>query len=167
MPDRIPAWSRLAASGWNEAALLTTFHQGLDPGLRLYLSAYDDTIGLERFIRLAIRVSHRLESCLQELSTGAQRSPKGELAMRLDMNTCGSEGKFISGALWHRLRLTTSSNPHSGIVKSITSNPQGSRNVKADLEDSQGETPAPLAVFQTRLTCGLLGNCPHAPHHIF
>ena len=58
-----------AASGWNEAALLTTFRQGLEPSLRLQLSAYDDAIGLDRFIQLAIRVSHRRESCLQDLRT--------------------------------------------------------------------------------------------------
>lgn len=52
-----------AACGWNEPALITVFRQGLNPSLRLHLSAYDDTIGLERFIQLDIRASHRCDGC--------------------------------------------------------------------------------------------------------
>ena len=55
-----------AESGWNEAALLTVFRQGLEPTLRLHLSSYDDSVGLERFIQLAIRVANRREHCLQD-----------------------------------------------------------------------------------------------------
>ena len=55
-----------AESGWNEAALLTVFRQGLEPTLRLHLSGYDDSVGLERFIQLAIRVANRREHCLQD-----------------------------------------------------------------------------------------------------
>ncbi len=32
--------------------------------MRLHLAAYDDTIGLERFIRLSIRVANRMHSCM-------------------------------------------------------------------------------------------------------
>ncbi|MGL6143558.1 MAG: retrotransposon gag family protein, partial [Enterobacterales bacterium] len=48
-----------ATSGWNEQALITTFRQGLEPSVRLHLAAYEDSIGLERFIQLAIRVGSR------------------------------------------------------------------------------------------------------------
>ncbi|ROL50357.1 Retrotransposon-derived protein PEG10 [Anabarilius grahami] len=53
-------------SGWNEQALLTTYRQGLDPRVRLHLAAYEDTIGLERFIQLSIRFATRMQSCLEE-----------------------------------------------------------------------------------------------------
>ncbi|KAK3545798.1 hypothetical protein QTP70_013125 [Hemibagrus guttatus] len=39
-----------AKSGWNEQALLTSYHQGLDPQVWLHLAAYEDSIRLERFI---------------------------------------------------------------------------------------------------------------------
>ncbi len=52
-----------AASSWNEQALITVYRQGLDPKLRLHLAAYDDTLGLERFIQLSIRCSNRMQSC--------------------------------------------------------------------------------------------------------
>ncbi|KAK3531831.1 hypothetical protein QTP70_029712 [Hemibagrus guttatus] len=53
-------------SGWNEQALLTSYRQGLDPQVRLHLPAYEDSIGLERFIQLSIRVATRMQSCLEE-----------------------------------------------------------------------------------------------------
>ncbi len=54
------------ASGWNEPSLLTAFRQGLNSRLRLQLAAYDDTYGLEKFIKLAIHCSNRLQSCSAE-----------------------------------------------------------------------------------------------------
>ncbi len=54
-----------ASSGWNERSLLTTYRQGLEPSLRLHLSAYDDTLGLERFIQLSIRVANRIHGCME------------------------------------------------------------------------------------------------------
>uniref|UniRef100_A0A8C2FP27 Ty3 transposon capsid-like protein domain-containing protein n=1 Tax=Cyprinus carpio TaxID=7962 RepID=A0A8C2FP27_CYPCA len=55
-----------ATSGWNEQALITTYRQGLDPRVRLHLAAYEDTIGLERFIQLSIHFATRMQSCLEE-----------------------------------------------------------------------------------------------------
>ncbi|KAK3544947.1 hypothetical protein QTP86_029196, partial [Hemibagrus guttatus] len=55
-----------AASGWNEQALITTYRQGLDPRVRLHLAAYEDSIGLERFIQLSIRFATRMQLCLEE-----------------------------------------------------------------------------------------------------
>uniref|UniRef100_A0A8C1XXR9 ribonuclease H n=1 Tax=Cyprinus carpio TaxID=7962 RepID=A0A8C1XXR9_CYPCA len=55
-----------ATSGWNEQALLTTYRQGLDPRAWLHLAAYEDTIGLERFIQLSIRFFTCMQSCLEE-----------------------------------------------------------------------------------------------------
>ncbi|ROL41612.1 hypothetical protein DPX16_22955 [Anabarilius grahami] len=55
-----------ASSGWNEQVLITTYRQGLDPRLRLHLTAYEDSIGLERFIQLSIRFGSRMQSCIEE-----------------------------------------------------------------------------------------------------
>ncbi|ROL47168.1 Retrotransposon-derived protein PEG10 [Anabarilius grahami] len=55
-----------AISGWNEQALITTFRQGLEPRVRLHLAAYEDSIGSEKFIQLAIRCATRMHACLQE-----------------------------------------------------------------------------------------------------
>ncbi len=54
------------ASGWDESPLLTTYRQGLEARLRLHLAAYDDTMGLERFIQLSIRVANRMHSCMED-----------------------------------------------------------------------------------------------------
>ncbi|KAK3506565.1 hypothetical protein QTP70_009903 [Hemibagrus guttatus] len=55
-----------AKSGWNEQALLAAYRQGLDPQVRLHLTAYEDAIGLERLIQLSIRVATRMQSCVSE-----------------------------------------------------------------------------------------------------
>ncbi|ROL47994.1 Retrotransposon-like protein 1 [Anabarilius grahami] len=55
-----------AISGWNEQALITTYRQGLEPRVRLHLAAYEDSIGLEKFIQLSIRCATRMHVCLQE-----------------------------------------------------------------------------------------------------
>ncbi|KAK3531899.1 hypothetical protein QTP70_034403, partial [Hemibagrus guttatus] len=55
-----------AASGWNEQALITMYLQGLDPRVRLHLAAYEDSIGLERFIQLSIRYATCMQLCLEE-----------------------------------------------------------------------------------------------------
>ncbi|KAK3574663.1 hypothetical protein QTP86_011572 [Hemibagrus guttatus] len=55
-----------AASGWNEQALITTYLQGLDPRVRLHLATYEDSIGLEKFIQLSIRLATRMQLCLEE-----------------------------------------------------------------------------------------------------
>ncbi|KAK3551982.1 hypothetical protein QTP70_031637 [Hemibagrus guttatus] len=55
-----------AASGWNEQALITTYRQGLDPRIRLHLAAYEDSIGLEKFIQLSIRFATHMQLCLEE-----------------------------------------------------------------------------------------------------
>ncbi|KAK3507870.1 hypothetical protein QTP70_002195 [Hemibagrus guttatus] len=55
-----------AASGWNEQALITTYHQGLDPRVRLHLAVYEDSMGLEKFIQLSIRFATRMQLCFKE-----------------------------------------------------------------------------------------------------
>lgn len=52
-----------AASGWDERALITTYRNGLNPELRLQLSAFDHTIGLECLIQRAIRTENRMLAC--------------------------------------------------------------------------------------------------------
>ncbi len=47
------------------SAPLTTYRQGLEPSLRLHLSAYDDTMGLDCFIQLSIRVAIRIHGCME------------------------------------------------------------------------------------------------------
>ncbi|KAK3548372.1 hypothetical protein QTP70_011698 [Hemibagrus guttatus] len=42
------------------------FKEGLDPRVRLHLAAYEDSIGLEKFIQLSIRFTKRMELCLEE-----------------------------------------------------------------------------------------------------
>ncbi|KAK3568426.1 hypothetical protein QTP86_006935 [Hemibagrus guttatus] len=61
-----------AKSGWNEQALLTSYRQGLDPQVRLHLAAYEDSIGLERFIQLSICFATRMQLCLEEHQGQAQ-----------------------------------------------------------------------------------------------
>ncbi|KAK3575091.1 hypothetical protein QTP86_020705 [Hemibagrus guttatus] len=70
-----------AASGWNEQALITTYRQGLNPRIRLHLAAYEDSIGLEKFIQLSIRVATRMQLCFEEhqdqsLSPAVPRRPE-------------------------------------------------------------------------------------------
>ncbi len=64
-----------AASRWNEPSLLTAFRQGLNSRLRLQLTAFDDTYGLEKLIQLAIRCSNRLQSCSVESSVAIATPP--------------------------------------------------------------------------------------------
>ncbi|KAL0161733.1 hypothetical protein M9458_045458, partial [Cirrhinus mrigala] len=65
-----------ASSGWNEQALLTTFRQGLEPHIRLMLASHDDSIGLERFIQLAIRCAARVHSYSNPSVSTAVTSPQ-------------------------------------------------------------------------------------------
>lgn len=53
------------ATARNELPLLTTFRQDLKPALRLQLAYQDDSIDLERFIQLSLRVAARMHSCLE------------------------------------------------------------------------------------------------------
>ncbi len=53
----------VAASGWNEAALLSTYRQGLDTSIRAQMAIYDDSVGLESFMQKANRIFQRLSAC--------------------------------------------------------------------------------------------------------
>ncbi len=64
-----------AASGWDESPLLTTYRQGLEARLRLHLAAYDDTMGLERFIQLSIRVDSRMHSYMKDPQSLTHSNP--------------------------------------------------------------------------------------------
>ncbi len=63
------------ASGWDESPLLTTYRQGLEARLRLHLTANDDTMGLERFIQLSIRVASRMHSCMKDEQSLTHSNP--------------------------------------------------------------------------------------------
>ncbi len=64
-----------AASGWDESPLLTTYRQGLEARLRLHLAAFDDTVGLEQFIQLSIRVASRMHSCMKDQQSLTHSNP--------------------------------------------------------------------------------------------
>ncbi|KAL0146623.1 hypothetical protein M9458_057963 [Cirrhinus mrigala] len=53
----------VAASGWNEKALLGAYRQGLNPDLRAAMALYDDSIGLEAFLQRTTRVAQNLAAC--------------------------------------------------------------------------------------------------------
>ncbi len=44
-----------ASSGWNEAALLAVYRQGLNPQIRTMMAIYDDAVGLESFMQRAVK----------------------------------------------------------------------------------------------------------------
>ncbi|ROI62448.1 Retrotransposon-derived protein PEG10 [Anabarilius grahami] len=50
----------------SSAALITSYRQGLEPRVRLHLAAYEDNIGLEKFIQLFICCATRMQACIQE-----------------------------------------------------------------------------------------------------
>lgn len=52
-----------AASGWNEAALLTAYHQGLNSQICTQMAIYYDNVGLENFMLRAVRISQRATAC--------------------------------------------------------------------------------------------------------
>ncbi len=52
-----------ATSGWNEAALLSAYRQGLDPRIRTQMAIYDNTVALESFMQKANRLAQRLSAC--------------------------------------------------------------------------------------------------------
>ncbi|KAL0150131.1 hypothetical protein M9458_054558 [Cirrhinus mrigala] len=56
-----------ACSKWNEAALHAAFRRGLNPTLKLQMSIYDDTVGLESFLQKTLHVSQHLNVCHIEL----------------------------------------------------------------------------------------------------
>ncbi|KAK3513640.1 hypothetical protein QTP70_028827 [Hemibagrus guttatus] len=99
------------ASGWNEQALITTYRQGLDPRVRLHLAAYEDSMGLEKFIQLSIRFATRMQLCFEEhqsqpaASTAtAQSGPVGhpepaDDAMQLELSDVSSADRQ-----WERQR---------------------------------------------------------------
>ncbi|KAK3534603.1 hypothetical protein QTP86_016754 [Hemibagrus guttatus] len=102
------------ASSWNEQALITTYRQGLEPRVRLHLAAYEDSMGLEKFIQLSIRFAMRMQLCLEEhqsqpAATAAAAQPElvsylepADDAMQLELS-------YISPAerQWERQRRLT------------------------------------------------------------
>lgn len=45
---------------------LTTYSQGLEPALRLHISVYNDSIGLEHFIQLSIQFAKWVRNCMED-----------------------------------------------------------------------------------------------------
>ncbi len=105
-----------ATSGWNEAALLTAYRQGLDSQIHTQMAIYDDSVGLENFMLRAGRISQRIAACHSEdialppapppagypgpepMQVDATRLTSMERARRLSSGLClycGSSGHLI------------------------------------------------------------------------
>ncbi len=76
-----------ASSGWNEVALLSAYRRGLNPALRQQMSIYDDSVGFERFLQKAARISQRLTACHMESMPIATASPSRSLPIEEPMIT--------------------------------------------------------------------------------
>ncbi|ROK23424.1 Retrotransposon-derived protein PEG10 [Anabarilius grahami] len=150
----------------------TTWNQGLNPRLRLHLAAYEDAIGLERFIHLSILTDCRMQPCLEDLQgqpspphlrqPESASSPEPE-AMQLDSTRLtvserqrtltqgllhalldsGSAGNFISESLCRQLNLKKRPIKTYYQFQSIIGKPLNKRNV-------------PHAVGPIQLQVGLL-----------
>ncbi|KAL0161196.1 hypothetical protein M9458_044921, partial [Cirrhinus mrigala] len=70
-----PFCTLAACSRWNETALLSAFHRGLNLTLRQQMSIYDDTMGLESFLQKALHVFQHLDACHMEPAPAAAASP--------------------------------------------------------------------------------------------
>ncbi|ROK30198.1 Retrotransposon-like protein 1 [Anabarilius grahami] len=139
-----------AVSGWNEQALITTYRQGLEPQVRLHLTAYEDSIGLEKFIQLSIRCATRMHACLQEHqgqslpnSLLCRSKPKlkplttivnltaADISLTVvALLDSGSAGNFISSALCRQLQLKTSPSRTIYQINSITGKPLSRKQVR-------------------------------------
>ncbi len=64
-----------ATSGWNEAALLSVYRQGLDSGIGAQMAIYGDSVGLESFMQKANRIFGFWVSELISLPHLRSRSP--------------------------------------------------------------------------------------------
>ncbi len=124
----------VAASGWNERSLITTYRQGLESRLCLQMASYNDNLGLETMIQHFIRCSSRMQSCFDEqtswnlctpsyrhpetpfppepMQTEAMRLAPGERQRRLSKGLClycGGGGHVISSCPTRPPRLLVSS----------------------------------------------------------
>uniref|UniRef100_A0A673N998 DUF4939 domain-containing protein n=1 Tax=Sinocyclocheilus rhinocerous TaxID=307959 RepID=A0A673N998_9TELE len=61
--DVLSVSDQLLQLGWNEAALLSAYRQGLDPRLHAQMAISDDNVGLENFMLRANRIAQRLSAC--------------------------------------------------------------------------------------------------------
>ncbi|KAL0152574.1 hypothetical protein M9458_052297, partial [Cirrhinus mrigala] len=91
-----------AASGWNEAALLIAYRQGLNPEIHAAMAFYDDAIGLESFYTM-YHQSFPMTSCLpvtvpEPKQVDSTRLTRTERNRRLSSGLClycGNNGHFI------------------------------------------------------------------------
>ncbi|KAL7825225.1 hypothetical protein AOLI_G00324320 [Acnodon oligacanthus] len=66
-----------ASSGWNEAALLVTFRQGLNPEILKKLASKDDGLNLDQLVSLAIKMDHLINSHMLHKNP---RNPRGRFS---------------------------------------------------------------------------------------
>ncbi len=78
-----------ASSGWNETALLSAYHRGLNPRLRQQMLIFEDAVGLESFLLKPQQVSQHLCAVSAEERTSdispINNSPNHE-AMQTDQH---------------------------------------------------------------------------------
>lgn len=93
---------------------LMTYGQGLNPALWLQLNAYGNTMGLEQFIQMSIRVIHSREStCLAVISNSPPASSVSSSRSRVRTHTSGCISPLLSRlhSLTHTVELRDTLNP--------------------------------------------------------
>ncbi len=63
------------SSGWNKAALLVAYRQGLNPQILAMMPIYDDTVSLESFMQKAVKISQCLTACQLDKTAPSPASP--------------------------------------------------------------------------------------------
>ncbi|KAL0192225.1 hypothetical protein M9458_010521, partial [Cirrhinus mrigala] len=115
----------VAASGWNEVALMGTYRQGLNPEIRAAMALYDDSIGLESCLQRTTRVSQRLAACQPPITTPQPASVAASFPVpepmqvdttrlsRTEWNRCIMLGLCLyCGQQGHLIRICPIRTPH-------------------------------------------------------
>ena len=71
-----------ATSGWNDAALLAVFHQGLNADLKSELACREGTADLEQFLQLAVRLDNLLRTRRPTRTSAHNYNPPLAAALR-------------------------------------------------------------------------------------
>uniref|UniRef100_A0A9J7X318 DUF4939 domain-containing protein n=1 Tax=Cyprinus carpio carpio TaxID=630221 RepID=A0A9J7X318_CYPCA len=124
-----------ATSGWNKAALITAFRQGLNVNICQQMAIYD-VVGLENFIQRAIRVSQHLTACNLEVTalSPPPASPSVPEPMQIDsyhLTHAEHQWRVINGlclycgAAGHLMSLCPVRLPHPARKPFLTQDPPG------------------------------------------
>ncbi len=96
-----------ATCGWNEAAPIGAYRQGLDTSIRAQMAIFDDSVGMESFMLKANRIAQRLSACHTAEAAHQPASPAHGSPVPV-MNVLAG---WQQGCVFTVLRLTTSSGP--------------------------------------------------------